>query len=241
MNWFDKIKKKTEKSDDSRDLKRGEIKTILIDNFKEQIPDFPFLDYKNGVYFFERIRSIDNYEIYETFHLSFGLKDKNFSCSVSSTLNPTYRYVGTYNSGILTQHVDLIVLKKNKESIPIEEAYYFHNGKIDTTAKIVKTIVDDYKQYGLRFLDKRYNDLFDNKIFDKGLRLLENITIDKKVLKEQIEKELKQLDYVSSRLKNSVYLDMKEQLQAVPKQDKDLRQKIPGFAYSLLEYYWEKE
>ena len=93
----------------------------------------------------------------------------------------------------------------------------------------------------MRFLDKRYNDLFDNKIFDKGLRLLENITIDKKVLKEQIEKELKQLDYVSSRLKNSVYLDMKEQVQAVPKQDKDLRQKIPGFAYSLLEYYWEKE
>lgn len=85
MNWFDKIKKKTEKIDGSRDLKRGEIKTILIDNFKEQIPDFPFLDYKNGVYFFERIRSIDNYKIYETFHLSFGLKDKNFSCSVSST------------------------------------------------------------------------------------------------------------------------------------------------------------
>ena len=128
MNWFDKIKKKTEKSDDSRDLKRGEIKTILIDNFKEQIPDFPFLDYKNGVYFFERIRSIDNYEIYETFHLSFGLKDKNFSCSVSSTLNPTYRYVGTYNSGILTQHVDLIVLIKNKESIPFEVDYYFHKG-----------------------------------------------------------------------------------------------------------------
>ncbi len=239
MGWFEKIKKKTESQDGSRDLKRGEIKTILIDNFAAHIPDFKFTIYKNGTYFFERVRKIDTYDLYETFHISFGLKDKNFSCSVSSTLNPTYRYTGNYNSGILTKHIDLIVLKKKTGSIPIQDAYYFHNGKIDTTTKVVKTIVADYKKYGLNLLDNRFKDLQSNKIFEHGLRLYEDLTIDKKVLREQIESELKSCDYVTSRIKHKLYLDFKTKLQAIPKQDKELRQKIPGFAYSLLEFYYE--
>lgn len=241
MGWFEKIKKKTEKDDGSRDLKRGEIKTILMENFAARIPDFDFTIYKNGAYFFERIRKIDKYDLYETLHISFGLKDKNFSCSVSSTLNPSYRFAGSYNSGILTRHVDLITLKKKTGSIPIQDAYYFHNGKIDTTTKVVKTIIADYKKYGLKFLDKRFDNLQSNEIFEHGLRLYESLSIDKNELKEQIESELKACDYVTSRIKHGLYLDFKSKLQAIPKQDKELRQLIPGFAYSLLEFYWENE
>ncbi|WP_057940590.1 hypothetical protein [Algoriphagus resistens] len=241
MGWFEKIKKKTEKEDGSCELKRGEIKTILIDNFTTEIPVFKFTTYKNGTYFFERIRKIIEYNLYETFHISFGLKDKSFACSVSSTLNPTYRFTGNYNSGILTKHVDLIVLKKKTGIIPVNEAYYFHNGRLDTTTKVVKDIVSDFKKHGLRFLDKRIEDLKSNEVFEHGLKFYENITIDRKELKEQIELELKQCDYITSRIEHDLYLDLKTKLLAIPNQEKELRQKIPGFAYALLEYYLENE
>ena len=239
MDWFEKIKKMTEKEDSSRDLKRGEIKSILIEHITSQIPDFKFITYRNGTYFFERVRKIDGYNLFETLHISFRLKDKNFECSVLSTLNPKHRFVSSYTLGILTNHIDLIALKKKTEVIPIDQAYYFHNGKIQTTTKTVHGIVADYKKYGLSFLDKRFKDLKTNEIFKQGLKLYAQIVIDKKKLKEQVEFELKQNDYATTKVKHQLYLDLKARLQSIPGQGKDLRKKIPGFAYSLLEFYWE--
>jgi hypothetical protein len=241
MSWFNKIKLKAEELDNSRELKKGEIKSILIDNFSERINDFEFMLYKNGTYYFERIRKYNGYDIYETFHVIFALKDKNFACSVSSNFSPSNRYDKNYQTGILTRNIDLIVLKKDTGIIPINEAYYFHNGRIETTTKVVKSIVSDFKEYGIPFLNNRFDSFATNEILNFGLDYIEKLTVDKESLKLQIEKARSEADWIVSRIKHDLYIDLKQKLQNIPNQDKELRQKIPGFAYSLLEFYWERK
>lgn len=69
MNWIDKIKEFTTKQDKSPELKKGEIKQILIQTASELLPDFEFLAYKNGCYSFQRLREVNNLTVYELLHI----------------------------------------------------------------------------------------------------------------------------------------------------------------------------
>jgi hypothetical protein len=196
------------------------------------------VNYKSSQYNFQRTKEHKDFAVWETLHVLFSLNDKNFSCSVSSRLNRDYVNSKSYNIGLVNPHVDLITLKKGTGVARIEEAYYFHNGKVQTTTKLVEQICKDFVMYGVPFLDKQFERLRTNQIVNAGLDYIQQLQADRQELKLQINNELKQVGYVASRLTNSVYVNLKEKLQIVPNQTQEDRQKISGLAYELLELLW---
>ena len=240
MNWIDKIKELTNRQDKSPELKKGEIKQILIQTASELMPDFEFLAYKNSCYSFQRLRQVNNLTVYEILNIIFTLKDKNFACSIASRLNPEYIFSNNYNIGLLNPHQDLKVLRHNSGALKIEDAYYFHNGQVETTTKTVKEIFGDFKKYGQPFLDKQVKRLGSNSIVKRGFDYIDDLQIDKQKLKSEITEELNKGGLLLSSIKHPIYNDLKEKLQSVSGQSKDDRQKIPKTAHELLELYWTR-
>jgi len=240
LNWIDKIKELTTKQDKSPELKKGEIKQILIQTASEVLPDFEFLAYKNSCYSFQRLRQVNNLTVYENLNIIFTLKDKNFACSIASRLNPKYIFSNEYNIGLLNPHQDLKVLRHNSGALNIQDAYYFHNGRVETTTKSVKEIFGNYKKYGLPFLDKQLEKLKSNSIIKCGFDYINNLIIDKEKLKNEVTEELNKGGLLLSSVKHPVYLDLKEKLQSVSVQSKEDRQLIPKTAHELLELYWTR-
>ncbi len=238
MNWFDKIKELTTKQDKSPELKKGEIKQILIQTASELMPDFEFLAYKNSCYSFQRLRQVNNLTVYEILHIIFTLKDKNFACSIASRLNPEYIFSNHYNIGLLNPHKDLKVLQHNSGALNIEDAYYFHNGQVETTTNTVKKIFADFKKYGLPFLDKQVKRLESNSIVKRGFDYIDDLQTDKQKLKTEISEELNKGGLLLSSIKQPIYIDLKEKLQSVSGQSKEDRQLIPKTTHELLEIYW---
>jgi hypothetical protein len=239
MNWYSKIKSKIEKKDDSPELKRGQIKQILISEFEKKLPEFDFLEYKNGCYTFEKIRIINGRNVFEHLHIIFALKDRNFSCSVASRINRNNLRSNSYNIGLMNPHIDLIVLKKGTGVIPVEEAYYFHNGQVKTTTKIIIQIIKDFELFGKQFLEKQAKRLEHNKLLIVGFEFINNLVVDKKKLNEELEDDLESGGYLISSLKNETYLELKTELQNVKEVDKETRKDIPKLAYELLKLYCE--
>ena len=238
LNWFDKIKELTTKQDKSPELKKGEIKQILIQTASELMPDFEFLAYKNSCYSFQRLRQVNNLTVYEILHIIFTLKDKNFACSIASRLNPEYIFSNHYNIGLLNPHKDLKVLQHNSGALNIEDAYYFHNGQVETTTNTVKKIFADFKKYGLPFLDKQVKRLESNSIVKRGFDYIDDLQTDKQKLKTEISEELNKGGLLLSSIKQPIYIDLKEKLQSVSGQSKEDRQLIPKTTHELLEIYW---
>ncbi len=236
----DKIKELTTKHDKSPELKKGEIKQILIQTTTEVLPDFDFLAYKNTCYSFQRLRQVNNLTVYEILHINFSLKDKNFACSIASRLNPEYIFSNQYNIGLLNPHKDLKVLRHNSGVLNIEDAYYFHNGQVETTTKTVKEIFGDFKKYGLPFLDRQAERLKSNSIVKRGFDYIDDLQTDKQNLKTEITEELNKGELLLSSIKHPIYADLKEKLQSVSGQSKEDRQIIPKTALELLELYWTR-
>ena len=239
LNWINKPKQKSSRSDSSPELKRGEFKRLLLDKMETQLSDFEFLHYKNSTYHFGRTRDFKKYLVYEGLHLNFSLKERVISCSVSSNFNPTYRFISSYQGGILNNHFDLLTLKRGTRITPTEEAYYFHNGRVNTTNNVIEEIVDDILKVGLNFFDSRFNLLWSNELLSFGLQFIEKLSSPKDELKKEFETELRNAKHVTSRIKHPIYVELKERLQAIPNQTRELRQLISGLAYSLIEMYYE--
>ncbi len=241
MNWIDKIASLTTKTDDSPELKRGQIKTILTEQVSKVLLDFEFKVYKGNEYRFVRIRNFRNYKLTETLHILFGLKDKNFACSISSSLNSDYADSNSYNTGLINPHTDLIVLKKGTGAISIDEAYYFHNGRVMTTTKVVEQIIKDYKDFGIPFLDKQYKRLTESQIINVGLDYIEGLTVDKKILKREIEESLSVSGQRFAVVRHPIHDDLKDKLLAVSGLTKEDRQKIGKLTFELLQLYYDSE
>lgn len=230
----------TTKQDKSPELKKGEIKQILIQTASEVLPDFEFFAYKNSCYSFQRLRQVNNLTVHEILHIIFTLKDKNFACSIASRLNPEYIVSNQYNIGLINPHQDLKVLRHNSGALNIQDAYYFHNGQVETTTKIVKEIFGDFKKYGLPFLDKQVERLKSNSIVKRGFDFIDDLQIDKQKLKTEITEELNKGGLLLSSIKHPIFVDFKEKLQSISGQSKEGRQIIPKTAHELLELYWTR-
>lgn len=239
MNWYEKIQAEMNKPDNSRELKRGEIKNIILDLFSNELSDFAYDSYKNGVYYFSRTRNLHGLNLLETLHVGYSLKNRNFYCSVSSCLNTRYQFESSYNIGPLNPHIDLIVLVKNQGAIKIEEAYYFHNGKLDTTRNVVEQIVKDYKHYGLDYLSNRFSRAEEDNYLKFGLRFIKELSVDPICLKTELQEELKNKNYRVGLIEHPIYIELKKQLQGVKGGTKEYRQYIPKLTYELLELYWD--
>lgn len=240
VNWFDKIKKLATKTDDSPELKKGEIKQILIQTANELTPGFEFVAYKSNCYSFQRLRKTGSLTIYETLHILFTLKDGNFACSIACSLNPEYIFANAYNNGLINPHIDLKVLRHNKRALKITDAYYFHNGQVRKTTATVREIFQDYSKYGLSFLDKQFERFQTNEIIKEGLNFINNLNFDKEVLRKEIGNELNIGKLRLSSIKHPIYLSLKEKLFDLNEQNKEDRQQIPKTAYELLEIYWSR-
>lgn len=240
VKLFNKIKALTTKQDTSSELKKGEIKHILIHSASEILPDFEFLAYKNSCYTFQRLRQVNNLNVSELLHIIFTLKDKNFACSIASRINPEYIFSNNYNIGLLNPHQDLKVLRHNSGTLNIQDAYYFHNGQVETTTKTVAEIFGNFKKYGLPFLDKQIEQLKSNSIIKCGFDFIDDLQTDKEHLKKEITEELNKGGLLLSSLKHPTYLELKGKLQSVSGQSKEDRQIIPKTAHELLEIYWTR-
>lgn len=240
MSWFEKILKRQNASDDSRDLKKGDVKGLLLNAFKEILPDFEFTTYKKSTYYFLRTKTFRGLELYEALNVTFGLKDKNASCSVASVLNKTYLFSSTYNNGFLNGHSDLLAIKSDSGISNIEDSYYWHNGKIVTVDKVIKRIATDFKEYGLRHLDLRKQRLETSDLVKHGLDFIDSLTVERGALQREMEKERKNAEWVLSRIKHPIFIQLREELQCVPNQSRDDRQNISGLTFELIEYYCER-
>lgn len=241
MNWFETIQKKINQPDDSRELKNGEVKRMLIEGFSIEIPEFVFISYKSGCYYFERVRKYGQRPIYEIFHVGFSLKEKNFYCSVSSCFDKAYAFGNSYNIGPLNPHKDLITIVKNTGVINIGEAYYFHNGKLNTTRTVIDKIIQDYKGYGVKYLDNRFKIIGDNKLLNAGFEYISKLKVNPDKLKKELENNLKEAKYQVSLIKHPQYIELKGMLTGIKYGEKGERQYIPKLSYELLEYYCHTE
>ncbi len=242
MNWYSMIKSRIERKDDSPELKRGQVKQILISEFEQELPEFDFLEYKNGCYTFEKIRTINSRNVFEHFHIIFSLKDRNFSCSVASRINRNYLNSNSYNTGLINPHIDLIVLKKGTGVIPVKEAYYFHNGQVNTTTETIRQIIKDFERSGQQFLEKQEKQLKNSKLLKVGFEFIDQLDVDKEKLNEELENDLKSGGHLISSIKNKTYLKLKAELQNVKGiTDEETRKNIPKLAYELLELYCEEK
>jgi hypothetical protein len=240
VNLFDKLKELTIKKDNSPELRKGEIKKILIQVANEILPEFEFLTNKNSCYIFQRLREVNNFTVYETLQIIFTLKDRNFGCSIASNLNPEYIFSNQYNTGLINPHKDLKLLRHNSGVLNIQDAYYFHNGQVEATSKTVKEVFGDFKKYGLQFLDNQFSNLKSNLIIKCGFNYIENLQTDKENLKREITEELNKGELLLSSIKHPIYLDLKDKLQSINGQSREDRQKIPKTVNELLEIYWTK-
>ena len=230
--------KKLDIIDNSRALKKGEIKKILIDNMANVLPDFEFLAYKRQSYVFQRLRIINNLPVYETCSVLFSFKNKCFDCSIASRLDKSLILSNSYNLGLINPHDSLLFLKAGKNSLPLHEAYYFHNGLVDTTTEVLKQILDDFEKIGLPFLERQARNLEQNDVIHFGLDYISNLKIDKNKLREEIQDIYAQNEHVMSRINHPIYLDLKEKLQSYGEQSAEDRKEIPRFTFELLQLYW---
>jgi hypothetical protein len=221
-------------NDNSRGLKTGEIKQILIQVANDILPDFQFLTYKKRNYIFQRIRLINNLKVYEMLYIVFYLKDRAFDCSIASLLNPKNIFANGYNGGLINPHRALKVLVHNSGALDIQDAYYFHNGQVETTIKTVKEIFEDYKKYGIPYLNRQFERLQSSQI-TIGLDYINQLDMDKETLKKEITDEIKQGRVL---ITHPVHQTLKAKLQSISGQSREDRQWIPITTLELLELYW---
>ncbi|WP_459213151.1 hypothetical protein [Aquimarina rhabdastrellae] len=241
MKLFGKFRNKKKVIDESPELKRGEFKKILLPIMEKHFPDFQFTSYKNQYYSFQRTRLIDDLKVFESFDIGFTLKDKFCTCSVSSRLNPFFIDTSGYNTGWINPHCNLIILKRGTRITPLEEAYYYHNSRIETTTRVINEIVSDLEKYGVAFLNNQMNNLNTNPLIVEGLRLFKSLNLDAAELKKEIESEQRVNGHVITRLKHPVYKELKESLQKLYGISRENRKEIPRLAYELIEMIIYKE
>ena len=220
--------------DTSRGVKAGEIKQILIQTANDILPDFQFLTYKKRKYIFQRIRQINDLKVYETFNIIFYLKDGAFDCSMSSVLNPENIFASSYNGGLINPHHCLKVLVHDTGALDLKDAYYYHNGQIDTTVKIIKEIFEDIKKYGIPYLDRQFERL-QSPLITIGLDYINQLTVDKETLKQEITAEISQ---GKPLMTHPIHQTLKAKMQSISGQTRQARQWIPIATLELLELYW---
>jgi hypothetical protein len=226
-----------EEKNDSPELKKGQVKHILISEFQKSLPRFEYLEYKNGCYTFERISKTNVPKIFEHFHIVSSTKERSFSCSVASRINRSYLNSYSYNTGLINPHIDLIVLKKGTGVNPQEEACYFHNGQVNTTVKIIQQIVKDFKSYGEPFLEKQRKQFEKSNLLKVGFDFIGKLDVNKQSFKLELENSLKMGGHLISNIKNKTYLKLKSELQNVTGVDRETRKNIPKLSYELLDFY----
>lgn len=224
---------------DLRELKKGEVKQLLILSVNEFCPDFSFLHYKRNYYTFCRTRHYRTYLVHELLHIGFSYSEKLFAASVASRLNPDLINDSAYNSGLINPHSDLLVLvKKTTISLCQDTYYHFLEMNIGAITKTIKQILQDFIDEGIPYLNHQFERLHKNEIVSQGIDFISKLSYDKHQLKTDIEGTLKGSGYLIQSIKHPTFIQLKEHLQHIPGQDREHRKLIPKTSLELLELYW---
>lgn len=218
----------------SRSLRKSELKPLLVRQMKEQ-PDFRFLTFATGVFYFQRKRSFRNYELKEMLHLVYSFTDHTMQASISSRLNPVHTLNPIYNNGLINPHVDLKTLK-GSNVIP-GNASYSCNGRIDSVREMVKAMVDDFSGIGITWFDQRLKSLESDPMINTGLDFIEDWDFDKTMLGNELQLQLRKAKFRFDRVRHPLINQFKHQLESIGGQSREARQEIPRLAFDLAELY----
>jgi hypothetical protein len=221
-------------------VKRGEIKQFIIEEFNKHLNDFELYENKKQVYFFIRKRVYKTFILNEVFSIYYSSRnDTGIDCGIATVFNENYITNSQYNTAQLNTHIfSPLNLKKEKKDLPKEEGYYFHNGETESIKKMITNIVNDFKKFGLKYLDEKFQTLKEDEILNNGLEFINCLKVDKELLKNEIIEDLIKAENVVSRMKNKTFLELKETLQKIPNQLRENKQMIPKLSFELLELYY---
>ena len=224
----------------NKTIKRGEIKLFITEEFNKNLSDFELYESKKQIYFFVRKRTYKSFILNEVFSIYYSSRnDTGIDCGIATVFNENYISNSQFNTSKLnTNIVSPLNLKRQKEDLPKEESYYFHNGEIQSIKKMIVEIVNDFKIFGLKYLDEKFEKLKEDEILNNGLEFISNLKIDKELLKTEILEDLKKGENVVSRMKNKTFIELKEKLQKIPNQLRENKQLIPKLSFELLELYY---
>ncbi|MBL4937767.1 hypothetical protein JK636_18845 [Clostridium sp. YIM B02515] len=237
MKWMSKSKGNTNTDDMSRELKNGDVKGILINEFSISVPEFSFIRYQDSTYYFSRVKGYKGNKLYETLSISYSLKGKSFDCSISSCFNKKYELSHALNIGTLNPNIRLKVLINENKVSNIKEAYYFHDDNIYSVKNAVSMIANDYKKHGLQYLEDRFCKLEHDLILNTGLDYISNLKVNHQTLNYELNDELLKAKYMVSRVKQPQFVELKTILKKTPYGTKEYKQYIPKLSYELLELY----
>jgi len=221
----------------SRPLRKTEIKSLLVSQMKQERPDFRFVTFATGVYYFQRLRDVADYDLREMFHIIYSFSDHTMRASVSSRLNPVYAFSPVYSSGLINPHLDLSILKGEEVVLPELTMPYQCDGSITGARDMIQVVINDLKTVGIPYLDNRWNAIRANKIIKMGLNIIDGWDFDKTMLGNELQAQLRRAKFKMSRIKQPLLNDLREQLESIPGQTADSKQDIPRLAFDLVELY----
>ena len=99
---------------------------------------------------------------------------------------------------------------------------------------MITNIVNDFKKFGLKYLDEKFQTLKEDEILNNGLEFINCLKVDKELLKKEILEDLIKAENVVSRMKNKTFIELKETLQKIPNQLRENKQMIPKLSFELL-------
>jgi hypothetical protein len=232
----------------SHSLRRNELKPLLVRQMKQERPEFRFLTFATGVYYFQRKREFRDYELKEMFHLVYSFADHTMQASVSSRLNPVHTLNPIYNNGLINPHIDLKALK-NHLTLTVDNTPYSCDGRIDGVRDMVRTVVDDFTNVAIAYFDRRFIDLQSNRLISAGLDFIKDWDFDKTMLGNELQLQLRKAKFNVSRLRHPLINQFKHQLEAAGARSREVRettlvpdatlaqQEIAQLAFDLAELY----
>jgi hypothetical protein len=221
----------------SKRLDENTFRRILIKAFKANQPDFRFLTYATGVFYFQRVRDFYDLDLNELVHIVYNFEKKTMHCSVSSRLNPVYIMSPVYSNSLVNAHVDLIAIKRGYSIYPTEDTVYRCDGTTAGAQEMVEEMIRDVQLSGLRYLDKRLNDLWANHVVRKGIDIIDEWDFDKIMLRNELVKHLRSAKNRPQKLRHPMVNKFRDQLMTVPNISADMKQRVPMLAFDLLELY----
>lgn len=220
----------------SRSLRKTELKPLLVREIKQEQPDFRFLTFATGVYYFQRKRIFRDYDLKEMLHIVYSSADHSMKASVSSRLNPVHTLNPIYNNGLINPHVDLAGLK-NVATANAGDAFYTSDGSIDGVREMIGIVIGDFKDPGVSYLDRRFSALESNALIAAGLDYIKRWDFDKTMLGNELQVQLRKAKFNIDRVRHPLLKQFKAQLESVGGQSPEARQEIPRLVFDLAELY----
>lgn len=220
----------------SRPLRKSELKPLLIKQMKQDHPDFRFLTFATSVYYFQRKQNLRDYELKEMLHVVYSFTDHTMQASISSRLNPVHTLNPVYNNGLINPHIDLLALKNYPNHVP-GNTQYTCDGSTEGVRDMIATMIEDFRNIGISYFDRRMTELQFNPLINAGLDLIKDWDFDKTMLGNELQLQLRKAKFRVDRVRHPLINQLNEQLETIAGKSKQSLGEIPALVFDLAELY----